>query len=101
MFGELAKSESLRDLIVALETHWRKLHHLGMDKSITQSNLTKANEQRNHKIFEKYCFDNMRSRELVCRPFSLVDKKYPALRDNSRKRSGFAAQNYSNSTVSL
>jgi hypothetical protein len=30
MLGQLAKSESLRDLIVALEAHWRKLYHLGM-----------------------------------------------------------------------
>lgn len=47
MFGQLAKSESLRDLIVALEAHWRKLYHLGMGKSVTRSNHAKANEQRN------------------------------------------------------
>jgi hypothetical protein len=35
MFGQLAKSESLRDLIVALEAHLRKLYHLGMGKSVT------------------------------------------------------------------
>ena len=39
MFGQLAKCESLRDLIVALEAHWRKLYHLGMGKSVTRSNL--------------------------------------------------------------
>ena len=37
MFGQLAKCESLRDLIVALEAHWRKLYHLGMGKSVTRS----------------------------------------------------------------
>ena len=56
MFGQLAKSESLRDLIVALEAHWKKLYHLGMGKSVTRSNLAKANEQRNYKIFEEFAY---------------------------------------------
>ena len=30
MFGQLSNREGLRDLIVALEAHWRKLYHLGM-----------------------------------------------------------------------
>ena len=56
MFGQLAKSESLRDLIVALEAHWRKLYHLGMGKSVTRSNLSKTNEQRDYRIFEDYAY---------------------------------------------
>ena len=56
MFGQLAKSESLRDLIVALEAHWRKLYHLGMGKSVTRSNLAKANEQRDYRIFEDFAY---------------------------------------------
>ncbi len=56
MFGQLAKSESLRDLIVALEAHWKKLYHLGMGKSVTRSNLAKANEQRNYKVFEEFAY---------------------------------------------
>ena len=27
MFGQLSNREGLRDLIVALEAHWRKLYH--------------------------------------------------------------------------
>lgn len=56
MFGQLAKSESLRDLIVGLEAHWKKLYHLGMGKSVTRSNLAKANEQRCYRIFEEYAY---------------------------------------------
>lgn len=56
MFGQLAKSESLRELIVALEAHWRKLYHLGMGKSVSRSNLAKANEQRDYRIFEEYAY---------------------------------------------
>ena len=56
MCGQLAKCESLRDLIVALEAHWRKLYHLGMGKSVTRSNLAKANEQRDYRIFEDFAY---------------------------------------------
>ncbi len=54
MFGQLTNRESLRDLIVATEAHSGKLYHLGMGKSVTRSNLSKANEQRNYRIFEDY-----------------------------------------------
>ena len=54
MFGQLSNRESLRDLIVAMEAHAGKLYHLGIGKSVTRSNLSKANEQRNYRIFEEY-----------------------------------------------
>ena len=54
MFGQLTNRESLRDLIVATEAHSGKLYHLGMGKSVTRSNLSKANEQRDYHIFEDY-----------------------------------------------
>ena len=56
MFGQLSNRESLRDLIVALEAHWRKLYHLGMGKSVTRSNLSKANELRSYRIFEDFAY---------------------------------------------
>ena len=54
LFGQLSNRESLRDLIVAMEAHAGKLYHLGIGKSVTRSNLSKANEQRNYRIFKKY-----------------------------------------------
>ncbi|CAK7025866.1 IS4 family transposase [Bacteroides rodentium] len=56
MFGQLANRESLRDLIVATEAHCGKLYHLGMGKSVTRSNLAKANETRDYRIFEEFAF---------------------------------------------
>ena len=56
MFGQLTRRDSLRDLIVALEAHNRKSYHLGFGKNITRSNLSKANENRNSKIFEEYAY---------------------------------------------
>mgnify|MGYP003499192446 CR=1 FL=1 len=54
IFGQLSNQESLRNLIVPMEAHAGKLYHLGIGKSVTRSNLSKANEQRNYRIFEKY-----------------------------------------------
>ena len=56
MFGQLSNRESLRDLIVAMGAHARKLYHLGIGKSVTRSNLSKANEQRDYHIFEEFAF---------------------------------------------
>ena len=56
MFGQLCNRDGLRDLIVALEAHHGKLYHLGMGKSVTRSNLSKANENRDCRIFEEFAF---------------------------------------------
>lgn len=37
-----------------MEAHARKLYHLGIGKSVTRSNLSKANAQRDYRIFEEY-----------------------------------------------
>jgi len=54
IFGQLSARESLRDLITTIEAHQSKSYHLGFGKSITRSNLSKANEKRNYKIFEEF-----------------------------------------------
>lgn len=56
IFGQLTNRDSLRDLIVAIEAHAKKAYHLGFGKSVTRSNLSKANENRNSKIFEAYAY---------------------------------------------
>lgn len=56
MFGQLCNRESLRDLIVALHAHQSKCFHLGVGKYVTRSNLSKANENRNYRIFEEFAF---------------------------------------------
>ena len=58
MFGQLSNRECLRDLIVAMEAHAGKLYHLGIGKFVTRSNLSKANEQRDYRIFEEFAFYN-------------------------------------------
>ena len=56
LFGQLTNRDSLRDLMVALDAHRNKSYHLGFGKSVTRSNLAKANEVRNSKIFEAFAY---------------------------------------------
>lgn len=56
MFGQLCNRESLRDLIVALNAHQEKCYHLVVGKHVTRSNLAKANENRDYRIFEDFAF---------------------------------------------
>ena len=56
MFGRLSNRESLRDLIVALEAHHEKCYRLGLGKQATRSNLAKANENRDFRIFEDFAY---------------------------------------------
>lgn len=54
LFGQLSNREGLRDLIVTLAPHKRAFHHLGFGKSVTRSNLSKANEVRDVRIFREF-----------------------------------------------
>lgn len=56
MFGQLSRRESLRDLIVAVEAHSGKAKFLGFGDSVTRSNLAKANQNRDYRIFEEVIF---------------------------------------------
>lgn len=57
VFGQLTNRDSLRDLIVTIDAHKKKSYHLGFGKSVTRSNLSKANEQRDCRIFEAYAYN--------------------------------------------
>lgn len=54
LFGQLSNREGLRDLVVTLAPHKRAFHHLGFGKSVTRSNLSKANEVREVRIFREF-----------------------------------------------
>lgn len=56
IFGQLSRSSSLRDCVLALQAHNSKLYHLGVEKNVTRSNLSKANEQRDYRIFEDFAY---------------------------------------------
>jgi hypothetical protein len=56
VFGQLSNRDSMRDLITVIEAHAKKSYHLGFGRSVTRSNLSKANTNRNSKLFEEYAY---------------------------------------------
>ena len=54
LFGQLSNREGLRDLIVTITPFKSSFHHLGFGKSVTRSNLSKANEVRDVRIFQEF-----------------------------------------------
>lgn len=65
VFGQLTNRDSLRDLVLAINAHANKSYHLGFGKSVTRSNLSKANEKRDYRIFESFAYHMIKmAREL-------------------------------------
>ena len=56
MFGQLSNRESLRDVVLATQAHASKAYHLGFGKAVTKSNLSKANNNRDYRIFEEFAY---------------------------------------------
>ena len=57
VYGQLSGCDSLRELVCIITAHAPKSYHLGFGKSvITRSNLSKANANRNSKIFEEFAY---------------------------------------------
>jgi len=54
LFGQLTSRDSMRDLLLSLEAHKLKYYHLGFGKSVSRTNLGKANRNRDYKIFEEF-----------------------------------------------
>lgn len=78
VFGQLTTRDSLRDLITVIEAHNPKSYHLGFGKSVSRSNLAKANEKRNCKIFEEfaYCLIDIARRKRTNDDFVVKGKVY-------------------------
>ena len=56
MFGQPSIRNSLRDLTSTIAAHPNNTYHLGFGKSVTRSNLSKANEVRDPQIFEDFAY---------------------------------------------
>ena len=53
-FGQLTHRESLSDTIVCLRANKPKLYHLGIGQAISKSTLSKANENRDWRIYQDF-----------------------------------------------
>lgn len=53
-FGQLTSLESLRSICLCLKAHKGKLYHLGIKKYVAHTTLSRANEQRDRRIFADF-----------------------------------------------
>ncbi len=53
-FAQLTFRESLRDIETCLRSNSEKLYHMGIKGNISRTNLSRANETRNWKIFARF-----------------------------------------------
>lgn len=53
-FGQLTHRESLSDTILCIHANSRKLYHLGIGSAISKSTLSKANENRDWRIYQDF-----------------------------------------------
>jgi len=56
VFAQMTRRESLRDLILVLNSHKEKLYGLGFPNGIKRSTLAEANSQRNWRIFQEFAY---------------------------------------------
>jgi hypothetical protein len=53
-FGQLTARNGLRDICTCLNAHKNNLYHLGIKQSVNQSTLSRANENRDWRIFADF-----------------------------------------------
>ena len=56
MFGQLTGKPSLQRFIIASAPIQKKFYSLGMGRNVTRSNLSKANNTRDYRIFEEFAY---------------------------------------------
>jgi Domain of unknown function (DUF4372)/Transposase DDE domain len=53
-FGQLTNRESLRDVVICLQAHEKKLYHLGISHRVVRTTLAYANEHRDWRIYADF-----------------------------------------------
>lgn len=54
LFGQLTALDSLRSICLCLKAHKHKLYHLGLGQHVVHTTLSRANEQRDWRIFADF-----------------------------------------------
>lgn len=54
LFGQMTYRDGLRDIVLCLTSHQKKLYHLGIKQRVPRSTFADANEVRDYRIFEEF-----------------------------------------------
>jgi len=79
LFGQLTYREGVRDIINCLEAHKSKVYHMGIKQIVSHTTLTRANENRDWRIWADFANYLIR----VARPLYLSDNDFTLELDNT------------------
>ncbi|MBT5759029.1 MAG: IS4 family transposase [Candidatus Marinimicrobia bacterium] len=79
MFGQLTYREGIRDIISCLDAHKSKVYHLGLKKIVAHTSLTRANENRDWRIWADFAQSLIKT----ARPLYLEDSDFTLELDNT------------------
>ena len=79
MFGQLTYREGIRDIISCLNAHKSKVYHLGLKKIVAHTSLTRANENRDWRIWADFAQSLIKT----ARPLYLEDSNFTLELDNT------------------
>ena len=79
LFGQITYRESISDIINCLTAHKNKVYHLGIINLVAVSSLTRANENRDWKIYQDYAHYLIQ----LVRPLYVDDNEFTLELDNT------------------
>ena len=72
-FGQLTHRESVSDTLLCLKLHSDKLYHLGIGKVVNKSTLTRANENRDWRIYQDFALKLIESAKELYKSSNQLD----------------------------
>ena len=74
-FGQLTHRESLSNTALCLKLHKDKLYHLGIGNSFNKSTISRANENRDYRIFQDFAFSLINQAKILYANQNTIDVK--------------------------
>ena len=74
-FGQLTHRESLSDTLLCLKLQKDKLYHIGIGRVYSKSTLSRANENRDWRIYRDFALKLIDQARLVCKDENLLEIK--------------------------
>ena len=68
LFGQLGNIESLRGLVLCINSHSNKSYHMGFGNGVSRNNLSNANTKRNWRIFADFAYVLIAEAQKICKP---------------------------------
>lgn len=74
-FGQLTQRQSLSDTVMCLKLQSEKLYHLGIGRPFDKSTVSRANENRDWRIFRDFALKLIEQAKVMCAEDNQLDKR--------------------------